>query len=104
MARRTSSPDSKRISRERIAILFARARECFPVDPSLSDRYVVLARKISMKQRVRIEQRFRRQYCHQCLSYLVPGVNMRVRIGRGKVTITCLSCNNKMRFPVRRQR
>lgn len=103
MARRTSSPDTKRISRERIAILFSRAGECFPVDPSLSDRYVALARKISMKQRVRIEQRFRRQFCHHCLRFLVPGVNMRVRIGRGKVTITCLSCNSKMRFPVRRQ-
>lgn len=102
MARKTSSPDSKRISRERIALLFSRARETFPEDPALSDRYVALARKISMKQRVRIEKRFRRQFCHHCKRFLVPGVNMRVRIGHGKVVITCLSCRQKMRFPARR--
>ncbi|MCU0632333.1 MAG: ribonuclease P [Methanolinea sp.] len=102
MARRTSHPDTRRIARERIAILFSQARECFPYEPGLSDRYVALARKISMKQRVRLERRFRRQFCHHCQRFLVPGVNMRVRISRGRVVVTCLSCRRQMRFPVRR--
>lgn len=104
MARRSTHPDTRRIARERIAILFTRARECFPSDPSLSDRYVSLARKISMKQRVRLERKFRRQFCHHCKRFLVPGVNMRVRVTRGRVVITCLSCKKQMRFPVRRKK
>jgi len=104
MARKMSHPDTKRISRERIATLFSLAGECFSDNPALSDRYVALARRISMKQRVRLERRFRRQFCHHCKRFLVPGVNMRVRVKRGMVVVTCLSCRKQMRFPVRRSR
>ena len=91
---------SKKIARERIAVLFARAREFHPADPLVSDRCVMLARRISMKQRVRIEREFRRQFCRHCDRYLVPGLNLRVRIARGKVTMTCLSCGRQMRIPM----
>lgn len=102
MAKRSPHPDTRRIARERIAILFTCALECFSSDPAMSDRYVALARRISMKQRVRLERRFRRQFCHHCMRFLAPGVNMRVRVSRGRVVVTCLSCGKQMRFPVRR--
>lgn len=103
MGRRKTPQDTRHISRERIAILFNLAGECFSENPALSDRYVQLARKISMKQRVRLERRYRRQFCHHCKRFLVPGVNMRVRVSRGRVVITCFSCRRQMRFPARRQ-
>ncbi|MCQ8893196.1 MAG: ribonuclease P [Methanolinea sp.] len=103
MTRKTSHPEIRRIARERIAILFEQARRVFPTDPALSHRYIALARKISMKQRVRLDREFRRQFCHHCHRFLVPGVNMRVRISHGKVVVTCLSCRKQMRYPARRK-
>ncbi len=104
MARKVPRSDTRRIARERIEILFSRAGECFHADPESSNRYVALARKISMKHRVRLEPCFRRQFCHHCGNFLVPGENVRIRIRRGMVVVTCLSCGKHMRFPVRRQR
>ena len=42
-----------------------------------------------MRQRVRIDREFRRQFCHHCYAFLVPGRNMRVRVHRGNVVVTC---------------
>jgi ribonuclease P protein subunit RPR2 len=97
---RPPPPKSKKIARERIFVLFQRAREFFPEDPLISDRCVALARRISMRHRVRIEREFRRQFCRHCHRYLVAGQNLRVRTGRGKVTMTCLSCGRQMRVPL----
>ncbi|MEM2124259.1 MAG: ribonuclease P protein component 4 [Methanolinea sp.] len=103
MTKRSPRSDARRIARERIAILFARAREVFHAEPHLSDRYISLARRIAMKLRVRLDREYRRQFCHRCYRYLVPGVNARVRIARGKVTVTCLACGHRARFPTRRR-
>lgn len=100
---RSQPPQSKKIARERIALLFTRAGEFFPDDPLVSDRCVALARRISMRHRVRIDRVYRRQFCRFCHRYLVPGKNARVRITRGKVVITCLSCKRQVRIPVKKE-
>jgi ribonuclease P protein subunit RPR2 len=51
-----------------------------------------------MRQRIRIDRALRHQYCHHCYSFLVPGRNMRVRVHRGNVVVTCHSCNKKTRY------
>jgi ribonuclease P protein subunit RPR2 len=61
---------------------------------------VELARKIGMRQRIRIDREFRRRFCHSCSSYLVPGRNMRVRVHRGNVVVTCQICNKTTRYRV----
>ena len=45
----------------------------------------------------------RRRYCHRCAAFLVPGRNMRVRVHRGYVVVTCGACNGKMRYRVGRR-
>jgi ribonuclease P protein subunit RPR2 len=90
----------KKIARERIAILFSRAQEFFHEDPSVSHRCVELARRISMRQRVRIDRVFRRQFCRHCYRFLVPGENLRVRIHQGRVVMTCRECGRQMRIPL----
>ena len=47
----------KQIAKERIEILFEQAKESFKSSPSLSNRYVTMARKISMKYKVPIPQK-----------------------------------------------
>jgi len=100
---RSQPPHSKKIARERIALLFRRAGEFFGEDPLVSDRCVALARSISMRHRVRIDRAYRRQFCRHCHRFLVPGKNVRVRITRGKVVMTCRLCGRQMRIPVKKE-
>jgi ribonuclease P protein subunit RPR2 len=100
MKERSKNPETKTVAKERIGLLFEQARLAFHEHPDWSNRYVALARRISMRQRVRIDRQFRRQFCHHCYRFLVPGENMRVRVNRGNVVITCLLCNKKTRIRV----
>jgi ribonuclease P protein subunit RPR2 len=97
---RSKNPAAKKIARERIWVLFGRARQEYVTHPERSNRYVELARRIAMRQRIRIDRDLRRQYCHHCYAYLVPGRNMRVRIHRGNVVVTCRTCNRTTRYRV----
>jgi ribonuclease P protein subunit RPR2 len=100
MKQKSRNPATKEIARERVALLFHQAELAFPVHPERSNRYVELARKIAMRQRVRIDREFRRRFCHHCSAYLMPGQNMRVRVHRGNVVVTCLVCNKNTRYRV----
>ncbi|HUH78493.1 MAG TPA: ribonuclease P protein component 4 [Methanoregula sp.] len=100
MKAKSKNPATKKIARERIAVLFRQAQLAFHGHPERSNRYVELARRISMRQRVRIDRELRRRFCHHCYAYLVPGNNMRVRVHRGNVVVTCRACNRKMRYRV----
>jgi ribonuclease P protein subunit RPR2 len=100
MKEKSRNPAIKKIARERIRILFEQADLASPAHPERSNRYVELARKIAMRQRVRIDRDLRRRFCHHCSAFLVPGRNMRVRIHRGNVVVTCRDCNRKMRYRV----
>jgi ribonuclease P protein subunit RPR2 len=102
MAGRSKSGEIKRLARERITVLFQRAEEFFPQNPAWSDRCVVLARRIAMRQRVGLEWQQRRKICPHCYRFHVPGVTMRVRIKKGKVVVTCLHCHRQSRFPTGR--
>ncbi|HOX34290.1 MAG TPA: ribonuclease P protein component 4 [Methanoregulaceae archaeon] len=100
MRERSKTPLSRKIAKERIDRLFSQAQAVFASHPRLSDRYVEIARKIAMRQRVRISRVFRRKFCRRCSSYLVPGKTSRVRIRSGRVVVTCLVCKARRRYPV----
>lgn len=102
MAAKSGKPEIRRIARERIGILFCQADEAVRDNPVLADRYVELARRVAMKQRIRIDRELRRRFCHHCHRFLVPGLNMRVRVHRGHVVVTCGYCHGRARYPVRR--
>ncbi|MCU4140846.1 MAG: Ribonuclease P protein subunit RPR2 [Methanophagales archaeon] len=70
-----------------------------------SDRYVLLARKISMRHRVRIPRHLKMWICKRCNAFLIPGRNARVRLRRGEyITITCLRCGAEKRRPYKAPR
>ncbi len=95
------------IAKERIEKLFRLASDCYGEDPDLANRYVELARKIGMKCQVRIPKRFKMFFCKECNSFLVSGVNSRIRTrrdGKGKVIITCLKCGTIKRYPMSREK
>ena len=97
----------REIALERIRRLFTLAIEVIHEHPDLADRYVEIARRISMRTRVPIPREYRRLICRHCKRFILPGVNSRVRIqGRREphVVITCLKCGGYMRIPLRRKR
>ena len=71
--------------------------------PALSNRYVTLARKISMKFKVRIPTELKRRFCKHCYKYLMPGKTVRIRTHKGKVVYNCLNCKKFMRFMTTKQ-
>jgi ribonuclease P protein subunit RPR2 len=92
----------RKIAKERIEILFKEAKEAFKDDPKLANRYVSLARKISMKYKVRIRPELKRRFCRHCYCYLVPSKNCRIRLQKSKVVYYCLNCKKYMRFVIKR--
>ncbi|MFW6120319.1 MAG: ribonuclease P protein component 4 [Petrotogales bacterium] len=92
----------KRIAKNRIQRLFRLAEKYALRDRlELSDRYVFLARKLSMRYLVPIPKEFKRRFCKHCYSYLLPGINCRVRIHRGKIVTYCYNCKKYTRIPLR---
>ena len=90
------------IARERIDILLKQAKETLPKDPDLSTRYVELARKISMRTKVRIPKEKKHYLCKNCGQPLVLGKNARVRVRpeNSRIIITCLNCGALRRYPL----
>ncbi|MBD3304020.1 ribonuclease P [Candidatus Woesearchaeota archaeon] len=94
----------KKTAKERIKHLFRQAEKAFNKNPSLSNRYVTLARKLSMKYKVPIPRELKRKFCKHCYKYLVPGKNCRIRTKDGKVVYYCLNCKKFMRFVLPRKK
>ena len=95
---------TKQIARQRIQTLFQLAKETFHEDPALAQRYVDLARKIAMAAKIRLPKEYRHQVCRHCKSFILHGVNSRVRIKQRRephMVITCLNCGKKMRIPLK---
>ena len=87
------------LARQRIERLFEMADRAYAERPDLADRYVGLARRISMRHRVSIPRQLKRSICKECYSYLRPGSNARVRVDGRNVVITCLKCGGIRRYP-----
>lgn len=94
-----SKKNEKKIAKERIEKLFEMAEKEFNQNKDLSNHYVNLARKISMKTNTPIPSKFKKQFCKKCYKYLKPGINCRIRTYKGKIIITCLECKNISRYP-----
>jgi ribonuclease P protein subunit RPR2 len=97
---------TKRIAMQRIQTLFSLAKETFNENPFLAQRYVDLARKIAMAAKVRLPREYKRQVCKHCKSFILPGVNCRVRVKQRRephVVITCLNCGKQTRLPMKKK-
>jgi len=92
----------KTIAKQRISELFELAeKEALRNRMDRADRYVEIARKIGMKYRVRIPKKYKLLFCKKCYRFLLPGVNARIRTGRGKLIIYCYRCGSYKRIPLK---
>ncbi|MCK4364741.1 MAG: hypothetical protein KAW45_01685 [Thermoplasmatales archaeon] len=92
----------KIIAKNRIKKLFDMAEQkAHSANFDLANRYVNLARKISMRYLVPIPKEYKRRFCKHCYSYLLPHVTCRIRIHRNKIIIHCNNCNKFTRIPLK---
>lgn len=101
---RTYKPRPASVTRtvtERIHKLFQQAQ--LSESKELSDRYVKLARTLSMKYKVKMPSELKKQFCKHCNVFLRQGKNARVRRNEKGMIYTCLECNKQMRFPIRKK-
>lgn len=89
----------KHIARERVKYLINLAGKVFSNNPKRACHYILLARKVAMKARIRIPSELKKKFCKHCYRYLQPGVNCRVRTRNNRIIYYCFNCKKYMRFP-----
>lgn len=89
------------IAKRRIRFLFNEAKESLKKNAKLSVKYVKLARRLAMKYRIKLPSELKKRFCKHCNSYLIPGVNCRVRIHKSRVIYYCLNCKHYIRHPIK---
>ena len=78
---------------ERMQILIDNAITNARSDPELSQQQASIARRISTKYKIRMPYYLRMVFCKKCKSFIAPGVNSRIRLGRTSVKSIRISCN-----------
>ena len=78
---------------ERMQILIDNAITNARKDPELSQRQASIARRISTKYKIRMPYHLRMVFCKKCKSFIAPGINSRIRLGRTSVKSIRISCN-----------
>ncbi len=89
-----------KIAEDHIRELFIEAGKVCGSDKNKANRYVELALKTSMKNKVPIPTEFKRKYCKKCHVYL-GSENLRVRTNDGKIVYFCKDCKSHMRIPIK---
>jgi len=78
---------------ERMQILIDNAITNARTDPELSQRQASIARRISTKYKIQMPYYLRMVFCKKCKSFIAPGINSRIRLGRTSVKSIRISCN-----------
>ncbi|MBI4738982.1 ribonuclease P [Candidatus Woesearchaeota archaeon] len=90
------------VAMQHIENLFVQASHIAGQDENLATRYVVAARKIAMKFKLRLPSRLKRRFCNHCYRYLIPGKSLRVRVHQHRLIYYCLHCKHFWRKPLRK--
>jgi ribonuclease P protein subunit RPR2 len=109
MERKTLQPNNRKRGQNktaalRVAELFKQAAETFHEDSLLSDRYVFLARKISLKYKTPFTKEQKLHHCKNCGKYLMAGFNSKVRTRQGRVLVHCLGCKTRRVLAISKRR
>ncbi len=86
-------PVVKKIALERMEILIDNALSNAKTNPKLAQRQASLAKKISMRHKVKMPYDLRMVFCKKCKSFIAPGVNSKIRVGRSTIKSIRITCN-----------
>jgi len=85
--------------------LVAKAVKTSRTDLQLAEAQADSARRITLRFNARLDYQSKRFFCHGCKKLIVPGVNARVRLGKGepaRLSVTCGRCGHVNRKILRR--
>ena len=86
-------PVVRKIALERMQILIDNPISNARTNPELSQRHAQLARRISTKYNIRMPYILRMVFCKKCKSFIAPGINSKIRLGRASVKSIRITCN-----------
>lgn len=86
-------PAARKIAMERMHILIENAITNARTNTELSQRQASIAKRISTRHKIRLPYNLRMVFCKKCKSFIAPGVNSRIRLGRASVKSIRISCN-----------
>ena len=89
----------KQIATQRMQILFHNALSNAKNNPRLAERQAEIARKISMKFKIKMPFEISSSFCKKCKKFIPPGIASKIRLGSKpkSIRITCLYCNHTYR-------
>lgn len=82
----------KNIALERIEILLTKADLIYHTEPQLAQNYGERARKIAMKAKIKIPEKWHFRFCRKCKKFLYPGINAHTRIKSGNLSRVIVYC------------
>lgn len=88
----------KKVASERIKELLELSEICHD-DKTLATNSIKTAVAISKRHKIRISKNYKKKYCKKCFNVFIPNKTVRIRTGKGKITITCLNCGHIKRIP-----
>ena len=86
-------PALRQIALERMQILINSAISNAKVNPVLSQRQALLAQRISTRHKIRMPYELKIVFCKKCKSFIAPGINSKIRLGRTSIKSIRISCN-----------
>ncbi len=86
-------PVVKKIALERMEILIDNSLSNAKTNPKLAQRQALLAKKISMRHKVKMPYELRMVFCKKCKSFIAPGINSKIRVGRSTIKSIRITCN-----------
>ncbi|NOQ44734.1 MAG: RNase P subunit [Nitrosopumilus sp.] len=86
-------PVVRKIALERMQILIDNAISNARTNPELSQRHAQIARRISTKYNIRMPYILRIVFCKKCKSFIAPGINSKIRLGRASIKSIRITCN-----------
>jgi len=86
-------PAVRKIALERMQILIYSAISNAKLNPELSQRQASIAKRISTRHKIRMPYELRIVFCKKCKSFIAPGINSRIRLGRTSIKSIRISCN-----------
>ncbi len=89
----------KQIAMKRMEILFNNALSNSQNNPGLAQRQAEIAKKISLKFKIKMPFEISSSFCKNCKKFIPPGIASRIRLGSKpkSVRITCSYCNHTYR-------
>jgi ribonuclease P protein subunit RPR2 len=86
-------PSLRKIALERMHILINSAISNAKMNPDLSQRQASIARRISTRYKIRMPYELKIVFCKKCKSFITPGINSRIRLGRVSIKSIRITCN-----------